>query len=114
MPRCRILPPFAAFCCILPKWVTASLAVSSEPDVVTGKRPGISLMINGMTNDTGLAKLGTSIGDFAQTGCNCVTNPGTLMGRHTLVYANRSVARGYILDHRVAKLRQEIEIVARR
>ena len=72
--------------------------MSSETDVVTGKRPGISLMINGMingmTNDTGLAKLGTSIGDFSQTGCNCVTNPGTLMGRHTLIYANRSVAKG--------------------
>ena len=47
-----------------------------------------------MTNDTGLAKLGASIGDFSQTGCNCVTNPGTLMGRHTLIYANRSVAKG--------------------
>ena len=112
------MPHFAAFCRILPKWVTASLAVSSEPDVVTGKRPGISLMINGMingmTNDTGLAKLGTSIGDFSQTGCDCVTKPDTLIDRHTLAYANVPVAKGYILDHRVVKLCQEIEIVARR
>ena len=90
------------------------MAVSSEPDVVTGKRPGISLMINGMTNDTGLAKLGTSIGDFSQTGCDCVTKPDTLIDRHTLAYASVPVAKGYILDHRVVKLRQEIEIVARR
>ena len=51
-------------------------------------------MINGMTNDTGLAKLGASIGDFSQTGCNCVTNPSTLIGRHTLIYANVPVAKG--------------------
>lgn len=74
----------------------------------------INGMINGMTNDTGLAKLGASIGDFSQTGCNCVTNPGTLIGRNTLIYANMSVAKGYIPDNSVVKLRQEIEIVARR
>jgi NDP-sugar pyrophosphorylase family protein len=92
----------------------SNLAVSSEKDAATGKRPGISLLINGISVNTGLAKLGAIIGDFSQTGCNCVTNPGTLIGRNTLIYANMSVAKGYIPDNSVVKLRQEIEIVARR
>ena len=31
--------------------------------------------------DSGLRKFGAIIGDHAQTGCNSVTNPGTLMGK---------------------------------
>lgn len=35
---------------------------------------------------TGLKKFGAIIGDRAQIGCNCVLNPGTLMGRESLSY----------------------------
>lgn len=34
--------------------------------------------------DTGLRKFGAIIGDDAQTGCNTVTNPGTLLGKGVL------------------------------
>jgi len=36
--------------------------------------------------DTGLKKLGALIGDFAEIGCNSVLNPGTVIGRNTIVY----------------------------
>ncbi|MCB1691496.1 MAG: hypothetical protein KDI19_01960 [Pseudomonadales bacterium] len=90
----------------------SNLAVSSEKDA-SGKRPTIHLMINGEPVDTGLAKLGAIIGDFSQTGCNSVTNPGTLIGRNTLVYPNTSLSKGYYGDNMIIKLRQQVEAVHR-
>ncbi|MEM7249585.1 MAG: UDP-N-acetylglucosamine diphosphorylase [Acidobacteriota bacterium] len=36
--------------------------------------------------ETGLRKFGALLGDGAQTGCNSVTNPGTILGRKALLY----------------------------
>lgn len=91
----------------------SNLAVSSEKDS-TGKRPTIHIPIDGALIDTGLSKLGAIIGDWSQTGCNSVTNPGTLIGRRTLVYANTSLAKGYYQDNRIVKLRQTLDIVFRK
>lgn len=33
---------------------------------------------------TGLKKMGAILGDHCQIGCNCVLNPGTIVGSHTL------------------------------
>ena len=38
------------------------------------------------TIETGLRKMGAIMGDDCQTGCNSVTNPGTLMGRQVFCY----------------------------
>lgn len=35
---------------------------------------------------TGLRKIGGFIGDFAEIGCGCVLNPGTVIGKNTSVY----------------------------
>ena len=90
----------------------SNLAVSSEKDAA-GKRPSIRIPINGELVDTGLTKLGAIIGDWSQTGCNTVTNPGTLIGKRTLVYANTSLAKGYYKDDQIVKLRQTLDIVSR-
>lgn len=45
--------------------------------------------------ETGLRKFGAIIGDDSETGCNSVTNPGTLMGRRCLVFPAISVRSGY-------------------
>ena len=91
----------------------SNLAVSSNKDL-SGKRPTIKLPIMDEVVDTGLAKLGAIIGDFAQTGCNTVTNPGTLIGRNTLIYPNLSLSKGYYPDNQIVKLKQKIEQVERR
>lgn len=91
----------------------SNLAVSSEKDAA-GKRPTIRIPINGTLVDTGLTKLGAIIGDWSQTGCNSVTNPGTLIGKRTLIYANTSLAKGYYEDDRIVKLRQTIDVVFRK
>lgn len=36
--------------------------------------------------ETGLRKLGAIIGDGAQVGCNCVINPGTILGRNSFCF----------------------------
>jgi NDP-sugar pyrophosphorylase family protein len=79
----------------------------------TGKRTSIKLKINGTEYDTGLPKFGAIIGDCSQTGCNVVTNPGTLIGRRTLVYPNLSLKKGYYGSDQIIKLKQQIELVSR-
>lgn len=41
--------------------------------------------------DTGLQKVGAFLGDNVQVGCNSVLNPGTIIGRNTMVYPLSSV-----------------------
>jgi bifunctional N-acetylglucosamine-1-phosphate-uridyltransferase/glucosamine-1-phosphate-acetyltransferase GlmU-like protein len=47
---------------------------------------------------TGLRKLGAILGDYVQTGCNSVTNPGTLLGKKSMVIPNTTVRSGYHAD----------------
>ena len=45
--------------------------------------------------DSGLRKFGAILGDRAQTGCNSVTNPGTLLGPDSLLLPNITAPSGY-------------------
>lgn len=47
---------------------------------------------------TGLTKCGAFVGDFAEIGCNCVLNPGTVIGRETSVYPLLSLRGVYPAD----------------
>ncbi len=44
---------------------------------------------------SGLRKLGAILGDDVQTGCNSVTNPGTLIGRKSMLMPNTTSDSGY-------------------
>lgn len=52
--------------------------------------------------DSGMRKLGAIIGDNAQTGCNTVTNPGTLMGPSATCYPCLNIG-GFIPARHVVK-----------
>lgn len=91
----------------------SNLALTSEKDE-RGKRPTIKIQIGEEIYDTGLTKLGAILGDDAQTGCNAVLNPGTLIGPHTMVYPNMSVRKGYYPPHSVLKLRQTTKVMPKR
>jgi len=41
--------------------------------------------------ETGLKKVGAILGDYAEIGCNCVLNPGTVIGKNSNVYPLSSV-----------------------
>jgi bifunctional N-acetylglucosamine-1-phosphate-uridyltransferase/glucosamine-1-phosphate-acetyltransferase GlmU-like protein len=63
----------------------------------------VSVTIDRKRYDTGLRKFGAIIGDDTETGCNSVTNPGTLLGRRCLVYPGISVKGGYYRDRSVIR-----------
>lgn len=43
--------------------------------------------------ETGLKKVGAMIGDEAEIGCGCVLNPGTIIGKKSIIYPLSSVRR---------------------
>lgn len=63
--------------------------------------------------DTGLRKFGAIIGDHAEIGCNCVLNPGSVIGRNSILYPGVSW-RGVCPPDSVVKLRQVQQVVKRR
>ena len=73
----------------------------------------ITLNVDGQVIDTGLIKFGAILGDSVNTGCNSVLNPGTVVGRNSLIYANAAI-RGYIPPDTIVKLRQSHQLVAMR
>ncbi len=91
----------------------SNLGILSEKDRSSGIRPTIKIPIADDLFDTGLAKMGAILGDFAQTGCNSVLNPGCLIGKHALVYANVSLRKGYYPAHSLIKLSQSLAVVER-
>ena len=56
---------------------------------------------------TGFRKLGSMIGDGAEIGCNCVLNPGTVVGRASVLYPGL-VLRGTIPERSVVKTSGQI------
>ena len=61
---------------------------------------------------TGLVKLGAILGDGVALGCNCVCNPGTLIGPGTLVYPN-ALLRGIYPASSIIKVTIATEIQPR-
>ena len=57
--------------------------------------------------ETGLRKFGAILGDLAEVGCNSVLNPGTLIGKDSIVYPLSSV-RGYVPNNSILKNNGEI------
>ena len=41
--------------------------------------------------ETGYKKFGAMIGDYVEVGCNSVLNPGTIIGRHSIIYPTSCV-----------------------
>ena len=67
----------------------------------------------GVRIDTGLRKLGALIGDGCDVGCNAVLNPGSILGRGSIIYPNVNW-RGVLGAGQIAKNRSSIEVVERR
>ncbi len=63
--------------------------------------------------DTGLRKFGALIGDFSEVGCNAVLNPGTIIGRNSLIYPN-VFWRGVLPAEHIAKNRATVDVAERK
>ncbi len=70
--------------------------VKSFKDTIKIKTPG------GEPIETGLRKFGALIGDNVEVGCNAVLNPGTIVGKNSIIYPLTAV-RGYIPPERILK-----------
>ena len=61
--------------------------------------PGnVQIKYNNQKIDSGLRKFGAILGDNTQTGCNSVTNPGTIFGKHCILMPNKTSPSGYHKD----------------
>lgn len=50
--------------------------------------------------ETGLRKMGAILGDFVEVGCNAVLNPGTIVGRNSIIYPT-SCVRGTVKENSI-------------
>jgi len=76
--------------------------------------PGnITVEIDGKPLDTGLRKFGALLGDNTDIGCNAVLNPGSIIGRGSIIYPNTNW-RGVLLPNMIVKNQAPQEEVSRR
>jgi NDP-sugar pyrophosphorylase family protein len=73
----------------------------------------IAVEIDGAPFDTGLRKFGALLGDGCEIGCNAVLNPGSIIGRDSIIYPNVAW-RGILPDRMIVKNKAVQEVVARR
>lgn len=64
------------------------------------------------THPTGLRKFGAVIGDHAEIGCNSVINPGSLIGKRSIIYPLSSYG-GVLPANSLLKTRQQQIVVPR-
>jgi len=76
--------------------------------------PGnVTIVIEGKPLDTGLRKFGALVGDGAEAGCNSVLNPGSIIGRGSIIYPGVNW-RGFLPANSIAKNKAEVEVVVKR
>ena len=63
--------------------------------------------------DTGLRKFGALIGDHTEIGCNSVLNPGSIIGRGSVIYPNINW-RGVLAAGHIVKNTAPQEVIAKR
>jgi len=73
----------------------------------------IRVELDGRLVDTGLRKFGALLGDRTDVGCNAVLNPGSIIGRGSVIYPNVNW-RGILAPHSIAKNKAAVEVAARR
>jgi NDP-sugar pyrophosphorylase family protein len=73
----------------------------------------IPIEIDGKRVDTGLRKFGALLGDGCEIGCNSVLNPGSIIGRNSIIYSNVAW-RGVLPAGQIVKNKAAWEITARR
>ena len=80
--------------------------LKSLPGNVTVDRGGVPF-------DTGLRKFGALVGDHAEIGCNSVLNPGSILGRNSILYPCTNW-RGILPANRIVKNKAAQEVVMKR
>jgi NDP-sugar pyrophosphorylase family protein len=66
----------------------------------------------GKNYHTGLRKLGAIVGDYSEVGCNAVLNPGSILGRESLIYPGVQW-RGVLAERSIVKVKTDYLISPR-
>ena len=69
---------------------------------VRSDHANVVVHVNGENYVTGMKKVGAMLGDFAEIGADTLTNPGTIVGRNSIVYPSMSV-RGFVPEQSILK-----------
>jgi acetyltransferase-like isoleucine patch superfamily enzyme len=73
----------------------------------------VTVEVKGKPLDTGLRKFGALLGDNVDVGCNAVLNPGTIIGRGSVIYPNTNW-RGVLAENMIVKNKAEQEVVVKK
>ena len=73
----------------------------------------VTVEISGKPLDTGLRKFGALLGDNVDIGCNAVLNPGTIIGRGSVIYPNTNW-RGVLAENMIVKNKAAQEVVVKK
>ncbi len=85
----------------------AHMGAGSITSNVKSDKSLITIKTNNETIETGLKKCGAMLGDYVETGCNTVLNPGTIIGRNTNIYP-LSCVRGFVEQNSIYKAENKI------
>lgn len=85
----------------------AHLGAGAVTSNVKSDKTNVTVFYDGERINTGLRKFGAMIGDMTEIGCNCVLNPGTVIGRNCTVYPLSSV-RGTVRENSIYKSADKI------
>lgn len=75
-------------------------------------RGNILVEAGGKSLDTGLRKFGALAGDGCEIGCNAVLNPGSIIGRGSVVYPNTNW-RGVLPPNSIVKNKAAQQVISR-
>ena len=73
----------------------------------------VTVEVNGKRLDTKLRKFGALLGDNSDIGCNAVLNPGSIIGRGSVIYPNTNW-RGVLAPNMIAKNKSIVEVVPKK
>jgi bifunctional UDP-N-acetylglucosamine pyrophosphorylase / glucosamine-1-phosphate N-acetyltransferase len=90
----------------------AHLGAGAKVSNVKLVKGNILVEMDGMPLDTGLRKFGALVGDGSEIGCNAVLNPGSIIGRGSVVYPNTNW-RGVLPPNSIVKNKAPQQVIAR-
>ena len=80
----------------------AHMGAGAVTSNVKSDKTNVEVHAEGGNMPTGLRKFGAMLGDHAEVGCNSVLNPGTIIGRESIVYPT-SCVRGVVPSNSIYK-----------
>jgi len=80
----------------------AHMGAGSITSNVKSDKSLVNIRIADILIPTGMKKVGAILGDYVEVGCNSVLNPGTIIGRNSMIYPLSSV-RGYVPEDSIFK-----------